>query len=189
MSREKKIKKKRISVADVPNGYVLTVNKHEYMTFSPKELAAAVFYHVLLDEEEYVNKDISENLMTAAATWPTAGEAIQGNATLMAEIKDARREARVARKQNSTLSDKVDLLLAENRDLREKYAKAKVKADMADKYKQRADTTYELYNQEKKYSSALNKELLRYKRREEVRLRSDERKKKRTEEKQTNDEP
>ncbi len=185
MSREKKIK--RISVATVPNGYALTVGNREYMTFSPKELAAAVFCHVLMDEGEYVNKDISENLMTAAATWPTAGEAIQGNATLIAEIKEARREARIARKQLITLSDKVDLLMAENRDLREKYAKVKTKADMADKYKTRADITYDLYNKEKKYSSSLNKELLRYKRREDVRLRSEERRKKRAKEKQNNE--
>ena len=107
MTRElAKRKTKKISVQTLPNGYALTVNSKQYMLFSEKELVAAVFYHILLGKEEYVNKNISENLMVAAATWPTVGEAIQGNATLMADIKQARREARVSRMQNNRLNER-----------------------------------------------------------------------------------
>ena len=178
-----KKKLKNIAVSTLLNGYALTVDKQEYMTFNVNELAAAIFYHVLLGREDYVNKDIIENLMTAAATWPTVQEAVEGNATLMAEIQEARREARIARKQNNSLNEKMDALNAECKELKAKYIQAKVKADLADKYKQRSDTTYELYNRERKYSSELNKELLRLKRREEARLRADERKKKKNENK------
>lgn len=168
---------KKVKVETLPNGYALTVGKKEYLLFNEKELAAAVFYHILLENDEYVNKNISENLMTAAATWPTAGEAIQGNATLMAEMKDVRREARIARKQLSNLNDRMDALTAEHAELKEKYAKASIKAEQTDKYKERSEMAYDLYNREKKYSSDLQKELLKMKRIEEKRQRSAERKK------------
>ena len=174
MAREKI---KKISVETLPNGYALTVGKNHYMTFNEKELAAAVFYHVLLGNEEYVNKDISENLMTAAATWPTVGDSIQGNATLMAEIKEARRETRVARKQNNSLNEKFDALKDELKELKGKYIVAKVKADQMEKYKLRAEDTYELYCREKKISSSFHKELIKIQRREEARVRAEERRK------------
>ena len=173
MARRKKI---HVRCDTMPNGYVLTVNKREYMAFNEKELSAAVFYHVLLGNEEYVDKNISENLMTAAATWPTVHEAIEGNATLMAEIQDAKRETRVSRMQNNRLCEKIDALNVELKELKSKYIKAKAKADQMEKYKQHADVAYELYNKEKKLSSNLHKELVRLQRREDSRIRAQERK-------------
>ena len=63
-----KKKRKQVKVETLPNGYALTVGKKEFLLFNEKELAAAVFYHILLGNDEYVNKNISENLMTASAT-------------------------------------------------------------------------------------------------------------------------
>ena len=178
MARRKKI---HVRCDTLPNGYALTVNKHEYMAFNEKELSAAVFYHVLLGNEEYVDKNISENLMTAAATWTTVHEAIEGNAILMAEIQDAKRETRVSRMQNNRLCEKIDALNVELKELKAKYIKAKAKADQMDKYKQRADVAYELYSKEKKHSSKLHNELVKLQRREDSRLRAQERRKKKDE--------
>ena len=172
---------KKVKVETLPNGYALTVGKKEYLLFNEKELAAAVFYHILLENDEYVNKNISENLMTAAATWPTVHEAIEGNATLMAEIQEAKRETRVSRMQNNRLCEKIDALNVELKELKAKYIKAKAKADQMEKYKQRADVAYELYNKEKKLSSNVHKELVRLQRREDSRIRVQELKKKKDE--------
>ena len=174
-----KKKRKQIKIETLPNGYALTVGRKEYMLFNETELAAAVFYHILLGNEEYVNKNISENLMIAAATWPTTGEAIHGNATLMAEIKDVRRDARVARQQLNNLNERMDTLTSEHNELKRNYARAIIKAEQTDKYKERYEMVYEMYNREKKYSNDIQKELLKMKRTEEKRQRAAERKKKR----------
>lgn len=168
---------KKIKVLTLPNGYSLEVDKQQYMTFNEKELIAAIFYHLLLGKDEYVESDISENLMLAAATWPTVEASVQGNAQLMAEAKAARRDERVARKQNSSLVMRFDALMAEYKEMKANYIKAKAKAVQMDKYKEMSEKAYNLYNREKKYSSDLQKELLKMKRREESRARAAERKK------------
>ena len=173
-----KKKRKQIKVETLPNGYALTFGKKEYLLFNENELIAAVFYHILLGNEEYVNKNISENLMTAAATWPTIGEAIHGNATLMAEIKEVRRDSRVARQQLNNLNERMDALTSEYNELKRNYAKASIKAEQTDKYKERYEMVYELYNREKKYCNDIQKELLKMKRIEEKRQRAADRKKK-----------
>ena len=169
---------KKITVRTHPNGYELTVERRAYMTFSVKELLAAVFHHILLDKEEYVNKDISENLMIAAATWPTVGDSIEGNTKLMAEIQESRREARIARKQNSTLVARIDAQAAEYKELKGKYIVAKAKADQMDKALRRAEDAYNLYNREKRLAIKLQKELTVLKNLEDARKRAAERREK-----------
>ena len=169
---------KRITVRTHPNGYELKVERRSYMTFSVKELLAAVFHHILLDKEEYVNKDISENLMIAAATWPTVGASIEGNTKLMAEIQEARREARIARKQNSNLVAKLDAQAAEYKELKGKYIIAKAKADQMDQWHKRAEDAYNLYNREKLLAIKLQKELMVLKNLEDARKRAAERREK-----------
>ena len=178
MTREMaKRKTKKISVQTLPNGYALTVNSKQYMLFSEKELVAAVFYHILLGKEEYVNKNISENLMVAAATWPTVGEAIQGNATLMADVKEARREARVSRMQNNRLNERLDALQSELNDLKVNYNKAKIKVERYDNIKLRYDTIYDMYNNEKENNFQLQKEINRLRRLEATNNTSSKKKK------------
>lgn len=169
---------KKITVRTHPNGYELTVERRAYMTFSVKELVAAVFHHILLDKEEYVNKDISENLMIAAATWPTVGASIEGNTKLMAEIQEARREARIARKQISNLVAKIEAKDAEYKELKGKYIVAKAKADQMDKAQRRAEDAYNLYNREKRLAIKLQKELTVLKNLEDARKRAAERREK-----------
>lgn len=172
-----KKKRKQIKVETLPNGYALTFWKKEYLLFNDNELVAAVFYHILLGKEEYVNKNISENLMVAAATWPTVGEAIQGNATLMADVKEARREARVSRMQNNRLNERLDALQSELNDLKVNYNKAKIKVERYDSIKLRYDTIYEMYNKEKENNFQLQKEINRLRRQEAMNNTSSKNKK------------
>jgi hypothetical protein len=173
---------KKITVRTHPNGYELKVERRTYMTFSVKELVAAVFHHLLLDKEEYVDKDLSENLMIAAATWPTVGASIEGNAKIMAEIQEARRDARVARQQNSTIATKIDAQAAEYKELKGKYIIAKAKADQMDKALRRAEDAYNLYNREKRLAIKLQKELTVLKNMEDARKRAADRRERKKQE-------
>lgn len=115
-----------IHVEQLPNGYALTVGTKQYMYFDAMKLLAGMFYHIGLKENDYFNSQMIENLMTAAATWPTVGEAIAANATLMADKQSAEHEARTARNQFAKISldyeklqAKTTSLLIENGELKE----------------------------------------------------------------------
>ena len=116
-----------IHVDQLPNGYTLTVGTKQYMYFDTQKLLAGMFYHIGLKENDYFNTQMIENLMTAAATWPTVGEAIAANAALMADKQSAEHEARTARNQFAKVSldyeklqAKTTSLLIENGELKEK---------------------------------------------------------------------
>ena len=81
-----------IKVETLPNGYALTVGKHEYLALSPESLVDIFFTHVAIGELEYINRDMAAGLLQAAATWKTVGEALSANAQLMAEARRAERD-------------------------------------------------------------------------------------------------
>ena len=125
MGRKKKLL--NIHVETLPNGYALTVGNKQYMYFDAQKLLAGMFYHIGLQKNDYFNTAMIENLMVAAATWPTIGEALEANATLMADKQAAEKEARLERNQFSKmtleydrLSTKVADLLIQNGELKEK---------------------------------------------------------------------
>ena len=112
----------KIKVDTLPNGYSLDINKRHFMYFSEENLAAGIFYHLLLHLNDEVDVDFAENLMEAAATWPTISESITANAKLMIDKKDAERGERIARKQLDNLQKKYDALKWEYDMLKAKYA-------------------------------------------------------------------
>ena len=125
MGRKKKLL--NIKVETLPNGYALTVGNKQYMYFDAQKLLAGMFYHIGLEKNDFFNTAMIENLMVAAATWPTVGEAIEANATLMADKQEAEREARLTRNQcqkmsieYDNLSTKIANLLIQNGELKEK---------------------------------------------------------------------
>jgi len=81
-----------IKVETLPNGYALTVGKHEYMALSPESLVDIFFTHVAIGELEYINRDTATGLLQSAATWPTVGDALSANAQLIAEARRAERD-------------------------------------------------------------------------------------------------
>lgn len=81
-----------IKVETLPNGYALTVGKHEYLALSAESLVDIFFTHVAIGELEYINRDMAAGLLQAATTWPTVGQALSANAQLIAEARRAERD-------------------------------------------------------------------------------------------------
>ena len=125
-----------IKVETLPNGYALTVGKHEYLALSPESLVDIFFTHVAIGELEYINRDMAAGLLQAAATWKTVGEALSANAQLMAEARRAERDynnaIRGQAKANEECDEAVkerDRLYAKNLELEYEVKKLKEKID------------------------------------------------------------
>ena len=113
MAKKKKTFKK-VTVHTLPNGYELTIGGREFMYFNEETLAAGIFDHLLLGNNKDSDSNLSANLIEAAATWQTIGEAVKANALLMSDIK-------ALRKRNSELGKINEKLLLENDRLQEEY--------------------------------------------------------------------
>lgn len=77
----------KVSVQTLPNGYSLDVDGKGYMYFTLQELLEGIFVHVGLHKLDWLDRDTITNLMTACATWPKDGDAIQEAARLTAQIE------------------------------------------------------------------------------------------------------
>lgn len=77
----------KISVQTLPNGYSLDVDGKGFMYFNIQELVEGVFVHVGLQKLDYLDNEVITNLMTACATWPNEGDAIQEAARLTAQVE------------------------------------------------------------------------------------------------------
>lgn len=80
----------KVSVQTLPNGYSLDVDGKGYMYFTLQELLEGIFVHVGLHKLDWLDRDTITNLMTACATWPKEGDAIQEAARLTAQIESLR---------------------------------------------------------------------------------------------------
>ena len=112
MSKKKALKK--VAVRTLPNGYELAIGSREYLYFSEETLAAGIFDHLLLGNNKDSDSNLSANLIEAAATWQTIGEAVKANALLMSDNK-------ALRKRNSELGKINEKLLLENDRMQEEY--------------------------------------------------------------------
>ena len=112
MAKKKTLKK--VTVRTLPNGYELTIGGREYMYFSEETLAASIFDHLLLGNNKESDVSLSANLMEAAATWQTIGEAVKANAPLL-------RDNKALKKRNSELGKINEKLLLENDRLQDEY--------------------------------------------------------------------
>lgn len=77
----------KVSVQTFPNGYSLDVEGKGYMYFTIQELLEGIFVHVGLKKTDWLDRDTITDLMTACATWPKEGDAIQEAARLTAQIE------------------------------------------------------------------------------------------------------
>ena len=116
MAKKKTFKK--VTVHTLPNGYELTIGGHEYMYFNEETLAAGIFDHLLLGNNKDSDSNLSANLIEAAATWQTIGEAVKANALLMSDNK-------ALRKRNNELGKINEKLLLENDRLHDEYSDLK----------------------------------------------------------------
>lgn len=102
-----------IKVDPLPNGYALTVGKHEYLALSPESLVDIFFTHVAIGELEYINRDMAAGLLQAAASWKTIAEALSANAQLIAETRRAERDYLVAIRGQAKANEECEKALKE----------------------------------------------------------------------------
>jgi hypothetical protein len=77
----------KVSVQTLPNGYSLDVDGKGYMYFTLQELMEGIFVHVGLHKLDWLERDTITDLLTACATWPKEGDAIQEAARLTAQVE------------------------------------------------------------------------------------------------------
>lgn len=77
----------KVSVQTLPNGYSLDVDGKGYMYFTLHELLDGIFVHVGLNKTDWLDRDTITDLMTACATWPKEGDAIQEAARLTEQVE------------------------------------------------------------------------------------------------------
>lgn len=70
----------QIRIETVPNGYTMDVDGTGYMYYTLAELVEGFFVHVGLDIVGYFDEETMRDLITACATWPKEGDAIQAAA-------------------------------------------------------------------------------------------------------------
>lgn len=88
----------KVSVQTLPNGYLLNVEGNGYMYFTLQELLEGFFVHVGLNKLDWLDRDTITELLTACATWPKEGDAIQQAARLTAQVETLQQ----TRTKNST---------------------------------------------------------------------------------------
>jgi hypothetical protein len=77
----------KVSVQTLPNGYSLDVDGKEYMYFTLQELLDGIFVHVGLHKLDWLDRETITDLMTACASWPKEGDAIQEAARLTEQVE------------------------------------------------------------------------------------------------------
>ena len=116
MTKKKALKK--VTVRTLPNGYELSIGSREYLYFSEETLAAGIFDHLLLGNNKESDVSLSANLIEAAATWQTIGEAVKTNALLLKDNK-------ALKKRNSELGKINEKILLENDRIQDEYSNLK----------------------------------------------------------------
>ena len=110
----------KVSVQTLPNGYSLDVDGKGYMYFTLQELVEGIFVHVGLHKLDWLERDTITALMTACATWPKEGDAIQEAARLTAQV-EALQQSRT--KDASTIATMKNQLVRTSKKLADTTAK------------------------------------------------------------------
>lgn len=76
-----------ISVQTLPNGYSLDVDGKGFMYYTVQDLLEGFFMHAGLRKTDYLDREVIRDLMTACATWPKEGDAIQEAARLTEQVE------------------------------------------------------------------------------------------------------
>ncbi len=121
-----------IAVKTVTNGYILTVGTIDYMAFSQEQLINIFFAHVAIGKKEFLDQEMSESLIEAAATWKEKDDALEAVATWMSVAKKAQKKEQAATQgivnanaKVEKLEDRIIELTKENAELRAEIAKHK----------------------------------------------------------------
>ena len=115
-----KKKTHKILLVTVPNGYSLEVDGTGYMYFTLPELVEGFFTHIGLGIANYCEEQVMRDLLTACATYPNEGDAIQAVAKLEAEC-EALRQSHY--RDNAAIRDLKDRLAKTAQELADTKAK------------------------------------------------------------------
>ena len=88
-----------IDVKTVPNGYTLTVDKGNYMYFTPEELLMGFMMHVGCGVTTELDTDKLPSIVAAIVAYPTQQELVQRVAELERQIEDLGRKPKTAIKK------------------------------------------------------------------------------------------
>ena len=88
-----------IEVKTVPNGYTLTVDKGNYMYFTPEELLMGFMMHVGCGVTTELDTDKLPSIAAAMVAYPTQQELVQRVAELERQIEDLGRKPKTAIKK------------------------------------------------------------------------------------------
>jgi len=114
---------KTITIETLPNGYAMTVDVDRYMYFSVGTLIEGFFTHVGLGMAKFLDKDTMHALMTACATWPKEGDAIQEAARLSTQVESLQRTHQTDTTRIANLKTQVAELNAKLEDVKLKLAR------------------------------------------------------------------
>ena len=96
-----------IDVKTVPNGYTLTVDKGNYMYFTPEELLMGFMMHVGCGVTTELDTDKLPSIVAAIVAYPTQQELVQRVAELERQIEDLGRKPKTAIKKAKDDDDRV----------------------------------------------------------------------------------
>ena len=88
-----------IDVKTVPNGYTLTVDKGNYMYFTPEELLMGFMMHVGCGVTTELDTDKLPSIVAAIVAYPTQKELVERVAELERQIEDLGRKPKTAIKK------------------------------------------------------------------------------------------
>lgn len=97
-----------IHVETLPNGYSLTVDGQRYMYFNVDELIAAFFIHIAVGKTDYLDREMVNAILLAAASWKTVGEALEANAKLIAAAREAQSEVKAALRGQTAANERAE---------------------------------------------------------------------------------
>lgn len=96
-----------INVRTVPNGYTLTVDKGNYMYFTPEELLMGFMMHVGCGVTTELDTDKLPSIVAAMVAYPTQKELVERVAELERQIEDLGRKPKTAIKKAKDNDDGV----------------------------------------------------------------------------------
>ena len=117
----------KIKIETLANGYALTVDDKEYMYFSADDLIAGFFAHVAVGKNGYLDKDVMQGILIAAASWKTVGDAFEANASLIASARRANTQANIAERGQARANERADEAIKEAGRLRRENTELKTK--------------------------------------------------------------
>lgn len=109
----------QLSMCQLPNGYAVDIGKRKYMFHTVEDLLTGLFFHLGLQEYEYVDKNEIQALMQSISVWQTQKQAFKAASDMMQQNKELLHKLRIAQATISDLRRRCDAL-RERIELRKK---------------------------------------------------------------------